>query len=163
MILKPGYGYWDTTAYPIGGNFRRAPKSGKGIEFKVTEVMPKPFKGCNIKGEIISGADGKKLACDSNHCVRRGEGIKEMKKSELKALIRECLNESIRESKFKVGDYVHVGFKTPGGAGYSGKITRLIGNSQVEIEVGKDVSVPLGNSPKQPRKIIGQLKNTRKV
>ena len=31
MRLKGKYGYWDTTRYPIGGYFRRAPAEGKEI------------------------------------------------------------------------------------------------------------------------------------
>ena len=67
LTLKPGYGYWDTTAYPIGGNFRRAPKS-EGITFEVTKELPKATHGANIVGTIV-GTDTK-IACDSQHCER---------------------------------------------------------------------------------------------
>jgi len=57
--IKPGYGYWDTTSYPIGGSFRRAGADGVPI----VEVLRSfdTYKGCNREGLT---SDGRKVAYD---------------------------------------------------------------------------------------------------
>lgn len=46
LIIKSGYGYWDTTAYPTGGCFRRAVGP---IYVVVTEVMSRSYQGADYK------------------------------------------------------------------------------------------------------------------
>ena len=37
MKIKPGSGFWDTTKYPFGGCFDRAPRNGEGLA--VAEII----------------------------------------------------------------------------------------------------------------------------
>lgn len=62
--VKPGHGYWDCTAYPIGGCFRRAGSQG----VRVVEVLS-THKRMEGKGttEIGLTADGRKIAYDHQH------------------------------------------------------------------------------------------------
>ena len=64
--IKPGYGYWDTTHYPIGGSFRRAPKP-LGVEVEITDTI-EPFKGCDT---LVRLKDGSTAAVDSAHLEKR--------------------------------------------------------------------------------------------
>lgn len=57
MKLKSGYGYWDTTIYPIGGCFKRAFDDGKLIKRVIREIKP-PYKGCDIEVEFEDGTCG---------------------------------------------------------------------------------------------------------
>ena len=62
MRLKPGYGYWETDYYPIGGCFRRAPRvEGKEIAGIIREINS---HGCDIE---VLFADGTKGACNRSN------------------------------------------------------------------------------------------------
>jgi len=50
--LKDGYGYWDTTKYPLGGCFRRVVGH---LMVEITGNVPKRFKGCDYYGKTIDG------------------------------------------------------------------------------------------------------------
>jgi len=64
LILKPGFGYWRTNYYPIGGDFCRASKiAGKPID-SILRTFETPYKGCN---QEVLFEDGTKGALDSNH------------------------------------------------------------------------------------------------
>ena len=75
LIIKAGWGYWDTTAYPIGGCFRRAPGP---LYVVVKEVMERPYKGADYlvrfdrptmqSGTAAVGAD----ALDVRPLARKG-------------------------------------------------------------------------------------------
>ena len=56
MRLKGGHGYWDTTYYPIGGSFHRAPPEGKDIA-RITRSFPK-CKGSDTAVEFADGSTG---------------------------------------------------------------------------------------------------------
>ena len=43
--IKPGWGYWDATNYPVGGSFHRAPRDGEGILVEAAGVIPQHFPG----------------------------------------------------------------------------------------------------------------------
>ena len=60
--IMSGYGYWETTYYPIGGCFRRAGKDGR----EVVSVQPldRFTKGCNVSVKFTDGTTG---ACDSSN------------------------------------------------------------------------------------------------
>lgn len=62
MRIKPGYGYWATDSFPIGGSFHRAGKDGLVI-VEVLRDFPK-YKGANREGKT---ADGRKVAFDVAH------------------------------------------------------------------------------------------------
>lgn len=51
--LKSGFGYWDITKYPIGGDFRRV--GNEPLQIKITRLYPEPIKGCNAQGETPTG------------------------------------------------------------------------------------------------------------
>ena len=53
--IKPGYGYWDTTHYPIGGSFRRSP-DGQSVWLgeKKRDVEPM-YKGCDVEYYLPDG------------------------------------------------------------------------------------------------------------
>lgn len=65
MRIKPGFGYWDVTSYPLGGSFHRAPAAGLKI-VKIERIYP---RGLNTHGTNAVGvtADGRKVAFDTNH------------------------------------------------------------------------------------------------
>ena len=46
--LKPDYGYFDTTHFPIGGNFHRVPANG--LTVKVDREFTS-FHGVNLEGK----------------------------------------------------------------------------------------------------------------
>ena len=52
--LKPGYGYWDLSRYPIGGAFRRSLKINP-IKLESIEKMPTPYKGSTHYGLTTDG------------------------------------------------------------------------------------------------------------
>lgn len=65
--IKPGCGYWETTAYPIGGCFRRAGIEGVGIVSVVRGLAD--FKsytryGCDEEGMT---EDGRKVCYSFTH------------------------------------------------------------------------------------------------
>ena len=39
-LIQPGYGYWDTTRYPIGGDFHRVPRSGAPLPVMALRDAP---------------------------------------------------------------------------------------------------------------------------
>lgn len=49
ICIKAGYGYWDITVFPYGGDFKRAPQASN-LPFKMTDVkaitpyIPKPHE-----------------------------------------------------------------------------------------------------------------------
>lgn len=51
MKLRAGYGYWAIDYYPIGGDFRRAPKD-QDCEVADIEPLERPYKGATHKGWI---------------------------------------------------------------------------------------------------------------
>lgn len=53
MRINKGQGYWQTTHYPIGGCFRRAPEGG----VEVTEVVREfpLYKGTNVEVRLADG------------------------------------------------------------------------------------------------------------
>ena len=53
LNLRPGYGYWDITSYPIGGSFHRTPKSTSLLVTRVEIV--KSYKGANRTGYLENG------------------------------------------------------------------------------------------------------------
>lgn len=69
MTLKAGHGYWETTYYPIGGAFRRAPVEGLNIVY-VIRTFPM-YKGCNAEGYVDQIQVGPKVAFDLNHCDQK--------------------------------------------------------------------------------------------
>jgi len=52
-----------------------------------------------------------------------------MKKSELKAIINECIQELNESSSISVGDEVKMGFGSKGGAGFLGVVTSINGKN----------------------------------
>lgn len=52
--IKPGYGYWDTTKYPIGGCFARAPADGLLVTVTGPPIYPR-VHGCNERGRTEDG------------------------------------------------------------------------------------------------------------
>ena len=56
MTLRAGYGYWDTTYYPIGGCFRRAGSEGKQID-RIVRQFPH-YQGANATVVFSDGSDG---------------------------------------------------------------------------------------------------------
>ncbi len=60
--LKAGYGYWDTTYYPIGGSFHRVGENGIVI-VKVLRSFER-YKGVNEEGLT---EDNRKVCYDSSH------------------------------------------------------------------------------------------------
>ena len=73
LRIKPGYGYWDITNYPIGGCFRRADRDGAEsvIIIDTTAEIEPSYKGVNRRGK---SADGRLIAWHSEHA----EQIKEV-------------------------------------------------------------------------------------
>lgn len=54
MRIKPGYGYYDVTLYPLGGDFKRAhPERGLVIT-KVVRTFP-AYHGCDTEGLTATG------------------------------------------------------------------------------------------------------------
>jgi len=61
--IKAGYGYWDCTHYPIGGNFQRA--GADGLSMIEIEHLKPPFPhGCTAIGWT---EDGRKIAFQMSH------------------------------------------------------------------------------------------------
>jgi hypothetical protein len=62
-ILRAGYGYWDTTQYPIGGCFKRADRI---IGKEIAEIVRtfSLYRGCDTEVKFIDGSFG---ACKSSH------------------------------------------------------------------------------------------------
>lgn len=58
--LKGGTGYWETDFYPIGGSFRRAPKTGKEIKEVKRRINSKlrGAHGCDIEVIFTDGSTG---------------------------------------------------------------------------------------------------------
>lgn len=52
MRIKPGYGYYDTTYFPIGGSFHRSPT--EGLRVIVTRKF-KMYEGVNTEGRTTDG------------------------------------------------------------------------------------------------------------
>lgn len=52
VTLKQGFGYYDCTVYPIGGDFHRAVKP---LSVKLTGPIGDYGHGCNAKGETETG------------------------------------------------------------------------------------------------------------
>lgn len=50
--LRPGFGYWNVTRHPIGGDFRRCPR--EGVTPIVTNIEPlrASFRGATHKGQV---------------------------------------------------------------------------------------------------------------
>ncbi len=67
--LRPKHGYWDTTGYPLGGCFRRAPSDGLVIS-EVIRTFPMTH-GANEEGRTASGAT---VCYDSGNCQPLGDG-----------------------------------------------------------------------------------------
>lgn len=63
-VVRPGYGYWETDKYPIGGCFRRSPSGGEGI-VEVLRTFPS-YRGVSEEGRT---ADGRKIAYDPSDTV----------------------------------------------------------------------------------------------
>ena len=64
--IKPGYGFWDITHYPIGGCFRRAPRSSnEQVVVAGVEVIGR-VNGCN---RIGTDSLGQRIAFDFDHAV----------------------------------------------------------------------------------------------
>lgn len=51
--IKPGYGYWDATQFPVGGCFRRAETSGIPV---IAQGIPQRFAGFGILVKFIDVA-----------------------------------------------------------------------------------------------------------
>lgn len=56
--IKSGWGYFDTTKYPIGGNFRRATSDITGTIIRIFDM----YQGCDIE---IETSDKTRIACKS--------------------------------------------------------------------------------------------------
>lgn len=52
QYIPKGFGYYDTTHYPVGGAFRRA-SSDTGI-LEIIRTFPK-YSGCNAEVRLITG------------------------------------------------------------------------------------------------------------
>ena len=63
LQIKPEHGFWDTTHYPIGGNFRRAGVDGAAIAKHLRDIKP-ACRGCDLEVEL---ADGSKAATRYAH------------------------------------------------------------------------------------------------
>jgi len=65
--IKPGYGYWDTTSYPLGGCFGRAGEDGVNI-VKITRG-PNDYPGLRSKGCDEEGLtdDGHRVCYATEH------------------------------------------------------------------------------------------------
>ncbi|MBE3088415.1 MAG: hypothetical protein IMZ71_04810 [Chloroflexi bacterium] len=60
--IKTGFGYWDTTNFPIGGSFARAGNGGLTVEVQRTFPRCQSSHGTNAEGKT---ADGRKVAFDT--------------------------------------------------------------------------------------------------
>lgn len=58
VIIKSGWGYFDTTKYPLGGCFKRATTDISGTIVRIFDM----YCGCDIEIEAL---DGTKIACKS--------------------------------------------------------------------------------------------------
>ena len=70
MKLKAGFGYWAIDYYPIGGDFRRAPKTAD-LELDGVEQLDRPFKGATHHGWVsLPGIKARHAAAfNIAHCV----------------------------------------------------------------------------------------------
>ena len=50
--IRPGYGYWDVTTYPLGGDFHRNGQTPLAV---TVEQTFKPQKGCDTVGKTEAG------------------------------------------------------------------------------------------------------------
>ena len=64
VTLKAGFGFWNTTRYPIGGSFSRAPEGGLRITITRTFARCQSSHGTNAAGTF----EGGKAAFDLAHC-----------------------------------------------------------------------------------------------
>ena len=62
MRIKPGFGYWSTDHYPIGGSFHRAPQTGLPL-LKILRT----FSRCHGANCEALTTDYRKVAFDSAH------------------------------------------------------------------------------------------------
>ena len=53
LNLRPGYGYWDITSYPVGGSLHRAPKSTSLLVTRIEKMAP--YKGADRVGYLENG------------------------------------------------------------------------------------------------------------
>jgi len=51
LKIKPGYGYWETTRHPIGGEFHRAGDHGLIITDIIRDNL-NGYKGCTHKARV---------------------------------------------------------------------------------------------------------------
>lgn len=63
MQIKAGYGYWETTRHPIGGEFHRAGADGEVI-LDIVKTLNPPVRGCDV---LCSLPNGRSCACDSDY------------------------------------------------------------------------------------------------
>jgi hypothetical protein len=68
VTLKAGYGYWDTTSYPLGGKFGRAPACGLPLTIRDVGNVG---KGCNAYGKTD---DGRSIAFHTDHTEGNAPG-----------------------------------------------------------------------------------------
>jgi len=66
MKLRAGHGYWCVDYYPMGGDFRRAPK-GVDCELVDVEQLERPYKGCTHKAWIQ--IPGQKIRHSAVFCI----------------------------------------------------------------------------------------------
>lgn len=66
MYIKPGYGFWYTDRYPIGGDFGRAPRHDSGLSCVLIRKLEKPFKGVDIEVRLDNG---RIAAVNQTHCI----------------------------------------------------------------------------------------------
>ncbi len=65
VMIKPGFGYWDCTVYPIGGDFHRVGQLAMLV--KLTGPIGDYGKGCNAIGLT---SNNRTICFDINHTIK---------------------------------------------------------------------------------------------
>ncbi len=65
VMIKPGFGYWDCTVYPIGGDFHRVGQLAMLV--KLTGPIGDYGKGCNAIGIT---ANNRTVCFDINYTIK---------------------------------------------------------------------------------------------
>jgi len=68
MRIKPKCGYWQTSSFPIGGDFRRAGTEGVKVVEIIRDIEP-PCHGCSLEVRLESG----KTAAVASNCFAMTE------------------------------------------------------------------------------------------
>lgn len=66
LQLKPGYGYWDFTSYPVGGCFRRNGHA-EYSPMTITDVEPLESRACGC--DCIGRVGNRSVAFKRENCL----------------------------------------------------------------------------------------------